>query len=167
MKPVSKEVVEQVRQRMGNIEEEEVPKLVEQMGEEQPIILAYLLAYGEEMIEDDQGFLLFLGANIWQMMSEGGRAPAKVSEEVLEEIEDNNVKLIQSQAEGSEDEQWNFAERLVSGFNQYNIMYFILEKILGESEDGGEIQEENIGIFVLCLMTVIDCFDRDHLSWVE
>lgn len=166
MKPVSEEVVENVLKRMEDIEEEDIPKLIEEMGKEQPIVLAYLLAYGEEMDEDDQGFLIFLGLNIWQMMSEGDHSPAKVSEELLEELEDKNIKMVESQAEESEDNLWNFSERLVNDYNQRNILMYVLGEIMEESEDEGAIQEENIGIFMLCLMTVIDCLDKDHLSWV-
>ena len=75
MKQVSEGVIENVLRRMENIVEEEVPKLVEQMGKEQPLVLAYLLAHGGEKTEEEQGFLIFLGLNVWLIMSEGERHP--------------------------------------------------------------------------------------------
>ena len=166
MKQVSEEVIENVLRRMENIVEEEVPKLVEQMGKEQPLVLAYLLAYGEEMGQDDQGLLILLGLNVWQMMSEGGHHPAKVSEDLLEELEDKNIKMLESRIEASEADLYNFAERLMNGYNQRNILDYILREIMeGPEGEGALSEDDHIGVFMLCLMTVIDCFDRDHLSW--
>ncbi|MEA1927894.1 MAG: hypothetical protein U9N73_06775 [Candidatus Auribacterota bacterium] len=165
MKQVSQEVIDNVISRMNNLEDEDVPRLIKNLGEEQPLILAYLMAYGEEMGEDDQGLLIFLGLNVWQMMSEGGYSPAKVSEEALEELEDKNIKMIESQVEASESEISNFAEDLMNGYNQRNIMEYILRTIMGG--EGSLKEGDHIGVVMLCLMTVIDCLDRDHLTWVD
>ena len=166
MKQVSEEVIENVIIRMNNIEEGDIPQLIDRMGGEQPIILAYLLAYGEEVGKDDRGLLMFLGLNVWQMMSEGGHPPAKVSEDVLEELEDKNIKMIEFQIEASEADLYNFAECLMDGYNQRNILDYILREIMeGPEGKGALMEDDHIGVFMLCLMTVIDCFDRDHLSW--
>ena len=160
MKTVSEETINSIQKRMEGMIPEDVTKLVERMGEEQPIILAYLLANGEEMTEDEQGFLIFLGINVWQMMSEGSQPPAKISEEILEETEDKNIKMVEYYGEESDAEQWDLAERLVNDYNQHKVLEYVLESIMEEPEEESVIQEDNIGIFMLCLKTVTDCFDR-------
>ena len=167
MKIVSEEIIENVLQRMEDIKERDAPGLITRMGEEQPIVLAYLMAYAKDLTEDEQGLLVLLGLNIWQMMSEDGPHPAKVSEEVIEEMEDKNVQMVEYQAEEFEFVQDDIAERLITGYNQRNILMYMLESIMEEPEDERVIQGDNIGIFMLCLKTVIDCFDRDHLSLVD
>ena len=87
---------------------------------------------------------------------------SKISELVLEEMEDKNIKMLEYWGTESDSEQWDFAERMVAGYNQRSILEYVLGEIM---EDEGEVQEENIGIFMLCLKTVIDCFDRDYLAW--
>jgi len=86
---------------------------------------------------------------------------------VIEEMEDKNVQMVEYQAEEFEFVQDDIAERLITGYNQRNILMYMLESIMEEPEDERVIQGDNIGIFMLCLKTVIDCFDRDHLSMVD
>jgi len=86
---------------------------------------------------------------------------------VIEEMEDKNVQMVEYQAEEFEFVQDDIAERLITGYNQRNILMYMLESIMDEPEDERVIQGDNIGIFMLCLKTVIDCFDRDHLSLVD
>ncbi|HDL64222.1 MAG TPA: hypothetical protein ENH12_02390 [Proteobacteria bacterium] len=57
---------------------------------------------------------------------------------------------------------------LMEGYNQRNIMDYILREIMeGPEGEGALSKDDHIGVFMLCLMTVVDCFDRDHLSWAS
>jgi hypothetical protein len=49
---------------------------------------------------------------------------------------------------------------LVTEYNQQKVLEYVLESIKDEPEDNPILQTENIGVFMLCLKTVIDCFDR-------
>jgi hypothetical protein len=68
---VSAEIVEQTWQRIAQTPPSDASILVNQMGKEQPYIMAYLLATADAEFEPHEGETLFyVGMVTWQMMKQ-------------------------------------------------------------------------------------------------
>ncbi|MCD6232566.1 hypothetical protein J7K28_08115 [Candidatus Aerophobetes bacterium] len=93
MDPIPLEVVERTWRKMSTMPLRELPKLVNLMKKQQPFVLVYLSAVGHKIFnQDEQEHLLYLGAVIWQIMSQGSKPLTKITGDVLDEVERKNIK---------------------------------------------------------------------------
>ena len=97
MKPISAEQIETTAQRLDQIQDDVVMEsLIDQFGDAQPVLLAYLMTIGEEDFnEDERELMLFLGMAIWQSMTEASDT-AQLTEESLAEAQTANLPLLES-----------------------------------------------------------------------
>ena len=66
--------MEKTWQRIGGMNPEEMPPLINIMKEQQPLILAYLMAVDHDVLnQDERELLLYLGVVVWQIMSQGSK----------------------------------------------------------------------------------------------
>jgi len=160
MEPISAEAVEKTWKRVASLSPRVAPKLIQRMTKEQPVILAYLLAVDHDIFNDDERqLLLYVGVVIWQIMSQGVQPLTMVSEAVLDAAERNNVKMAEY-LQGETEEGFLQATRMmISSYNQPEVLKYVVEAIMEEPEEGCVIRDENRGIMLLDLKTVIDCFD--------
>ena len=161
MNPIPADIVEKTWERMIGMAPEEAPEMIERMTQEQPLILAYLMAMGDELFNpDEQELLLFLGIVIWQLMQQGDTLLPVVTENMIDEIEESNFKMLEY-LEGEPEGDFNeTVSSMLENYNQKEILTHVLEAIMEEPEEGSEISEEHQGMMMIYLKTVIDCFDR-------
>ena len=70
--PVSDALVAEVWQEMAVMSASQIPGLIDQMQDEQPVLLAFLLALeGDELPQEEFEVILDLGIAVWQMMKRG------------------------------------------------------------------------------------------------
>lgn len=163
MKPIPKKIVEETWQKLGQISFPEVPKLVDELKNKQPLLLAYLLAVDHDILnEDERELLLYLGINIWKMMSKGDKPLKEVTEKSLKENEKNNESMVKYIADEPDFDKTviNIAEN----YNQKEILMYVIEALMENEpdEDGTycDIRDEYIGAMFMSLKTVIDCLDQ-------
>jgi hypothetical protein len=161
MNPIPADIVEKTWEKMIGMAPEEAPEMIERMTQEQPLILAYLMAMGDELFNpDEQELLLFLGIVIWQLMQQGDTLLPVVTENMIDEIEESNFKMLEY-LEGEPEGDFNeTVSSMLENYNQKEILTHVLEAIMEEPEEGSEISEEHQGMMMIYLKTVIDCFDR-------
>jgi hypothetical protein len=136
-------------------------EMVNRMSRQQPAVLAYLLAAGEGLLnKDEQELLFYLGLVVWQMMLQGDTPLSRVTAGALEKAQTENIRMLEFLVGKPFDE----VERTVAGmfkdYNQREVLKYVVEALTEEPEEGCLIQEENIGIMMVFLKTVVDCFDR-------
>lgn len=86
MEPVPAEIVEKTWKRMASLSPRTIPKLIQRMTKEQPVVLAYLMAVDDDILnQDERELLLYLGVVIWQIMSQGAKPLPRVTEEILDD----------------------------------------------------------------------------------
>jgi hypothetical protein len=160
MKPIGAAIVERTWKRLGGMSPEEAPAVIDAMGEEQPFVLAYLMAVGEELLtKDELGVLLHIGIVVWQAMTQGDEPLRMVSGEHLEAAEAKNFEMLEYLGEEREASFYRAAERMREGYNQREILKYILEALMEEPEEGPIIGDENIGVMFIHLKTVLDAMD--------
>ena len=163
MKPIPKKIVEETWQELGEISPFEVPKLVDKMKNEQPLLLAYLLAVDHDILnEDERELLLYIGINIWKMMSRGDKRLKKVTEKSLKKNEKNNENMIKYLAN-----EPDFDEAVINiaeNYNQKEVLKYVIEALMEDEPDENgtycNIRDEYIGAMFMSIKTVIDCLDQ-------
>jgi len=159
--PISPEIVEKIWKRMGGMSPQKVPKMINLMSKEQPFVLAYLMATGGNILnQDERELLLYLGIVVWQIMSQGNMPLPEITEQTLDEVEDSNMKMLESLEDESDSTFMAAVEKMINNYNQPEVLRYVVEALMEEPEEECLIRDENKGIIMIFLKTIIDCFDR-------
>ena len=162
MDPVPAHIVEKTWQEMGGLSERDIPKLIQMMQRKQPELLAYLLMVDEgDLHEDERELLVYLGVAVWQMMSQGKKRRPVVAFDALIAAEDRNLELIeQLQVQGSKPASFvAMAMKMVESYRQREVLRYVVEALIEESDEGPPVREESLGLLFIDLKTVIDALD--------
>ncbi|MBN1351740.1 hypothetical protein JXJ21_20160 [candidate division KSB1 bacterium] len=163
MKPISAKLVEQTWKRQAQLTPSKIQTVVRDFSESQPMILAYLMAMSDSLLnESESELLLYLGTTVWQMMEAGAHNIELVTETTLEEIEDKNMKMLEYLEGESEDDFIQTVEKIIEGYNQKEVLRYVVEALFESDEDDGqgEIRDEMIGQIFIFLKVIIDCLDQ-------
>lgn len=161
MNPISAEIVEKTWQEMNAMSPLEAPKMINKLTKEQPIILAYLMAVGHDFLnQDEQELLLYLGIVVWRIMSQGDSRLPKVSEKVLDSVDESNIKMLEYLEGESETEFAETIETIYHDYNQTEVLKYIVEALFEEDEEETKIRDEVKGMMFIYLKTVVDCLDK-------
>lgn len=178
MKEVPARVVEKVWGKMEKMSRSASAKMMEQMGQEQPMLLGYLGSVDEESLnEGERGILVYLGMFIWQAMKQAGGALPQVSEDVMVQAEAATVKQFENLAIQGETGSGGI-DAVFQACGQSELMDFALAALMeaagydeedesaggeeaGEPSEDGEdndavVRAENVPLLMLNLKTVVD-----------
>ena len=159
-KSISAEVVERTWQRIAGQSVKDAQKLVNRMSKEQPVVLAYLMAVDNDIFnQSEREVLLFLGVVVWQIMLQGTRPLPKVTEKILDKAEAGNLEMAEYLRGETEAGFEEATRKIIGGYKQPEVLQYVVEAIMEDTEESSPIREENKGIMLLDLKTVIDCFD--------
>jgi len=157
---ISAEVVERTWQRLAVQSARDAQKLINRMSKEQPVILAYLMAVDNDVFnQSEREVLLFLGVAVWQIMLQGNRPLPKVTEEILDNAEAGNLKMAEYLRGETEEGFEGATKKIIGSYRQPEVLRYVVEAIMEDTEESCPIREENKGFMFLDLKTVIDCFD--------
>ncbi len=160
MEPVPAEIVEKTWKRMASLSPRTIPKLIQRMTKEQPVVLAYLMAVDDDILnQDERELLLYLGVVIWQIMSQGAKPLPRVTEEILDDAEARNVKMAEYLQGETEEGLVEATRKIIGSYRQPEVLRYIVEAIMEEPEEDCLVRNDNKGIMLLDLKTVIDSFD--------
>jgi len=161
MEPISPEIVEKTWKKMAQMSSpQETQKMVTLMSKKQPFILAYLMAVGSDIFNQDERELLFyIGMNVWQMMFQGSTPLPKIKGKILDKTEKANMKMIEHLKDKADIEFIDSVEKIINNYSQPELLKYVIEALMEETEEGCQIRDENIGIMAIYLKTVIDCLN--------
>lgn len=81
---------------MSTMSWQEITELTNLMRKQQPFVLTYLLAAGHEIFnQGEREQLLYLGAVIWQIMSQGSKPLTKIIGDTLDGVEKENIEMLE------------------------------------------------------------------------
>ena len=144
MNPISSDIVEKTWKKVGGITPLKAQKMIDLMGKEQPLILAYLMASGDDILnQNERELLLYLGVVVWQIMSQGTTPLPEIADEILDEVENSNIKILENLEDESEAGFIETVETLMNNYNQPEVLRYIIEALMEESEEGCLIRDEN------------------------
>ncbi len=161
MDTISSEIVEKMYKRLGGMPPQEAPKMVNRMSKQQPLVLAYLMATGHDILnQDERELLLYLGMVVWQIMNQGTKSLPEITEKILDKAEDSNMKMLEYLDDESESGFIDTLEKIINNYNQPEVLRYVVEALVEEPKEESVIRDENIGIMMIFLKTVIDSFDK-------
>ena len=161
MNKISAEIVERTWKEMSTMSPLNYPKLINKFSKEQPFILTYLIAVdGQQFNEDERELLLYLGVVIWMMMSRGNNPLPKVTEKMIDDAEEKNIKMLEYLEGETETDFYEMTDTILQDYNQPEVLRYVVEALMEDDDEDVDIQEENIGLMMIYLKTVIDCFDK-------
>lgn len=119
------------------------------------------MAAGSDIFNlDERELLLYLGVVVWQIMSKGSTSLPKIKVKTLDKIENLNMKMIEYLKGKSYIEFIDNAENIINNYSQPEVLKYVIEALMEETEEGCLIRDENKGIVAIYLKTVNDCLNK-------
>ena len=135
-------------------------QLTQKIMEEQPLVMAYLMAVDNDSLnEEEREWLLFLGTAVWQMMAQGDAPLPQVTEQTVGHVEAANQRTFEALAGGSDEDAHTAMEKLLCDYNQPAALKYVIMASTKSAQNEG-IRQDNLGVLMLDLKTVIDCFNE-------
>lgn len=174
METISADTIEKTLPKMDKMSLSDVKKMMDLMGEEQPYVLAYLMAIGGESLNlDERELLVYLGTVVWQIMSKGSSLSppelglsasqevpiSQISGETLDTYEAKNWQMLEYLQGESDSDFVDTVEKIFENYPQPEVLKYVIEALMTEAEEGDAIREKNIGLMAIYLKTIIDCFN--------
>jgi hypothetical protein len=161
MKPVPVDLIEKTCEKMWRMSEKEAYRLTFDLEHQQPVLLAYLAAVDTELLNQDEREILFFNASlIWQIMLAANKNLPKISEDLLLACEAENLKLGESLKKADNVKFAGVIKSILKDYGQPELFRYVVAALLTEEEEDDLVRDENLGIIMLDLKTVIDCFDK-------
>ena len=157
---ISAEIVTQTWQRVAQTPTSGVEGLVEQMKDEQPVILAYLLAARSLPFNRHEFELVFyIGMVVWQIMRQSERPLRKVTRKKLRQFEEANEELFDRLGPGTGTDSARLTQLLAFKYPEPEVLRYITEAIVEEPlPDDAPIRDEYKGLAYVYLKTALDAF---------
>ena len=157
---ISAGAIEKTFTKMWNMSEDDAFKLSYVLQKEQPLLVAYLTVVDKDVLNQEEREILFYqGTVIWQIMSEAQKPLSQISEDTLLRIEDENRLLAESLKNADTVCFSDVVKKILPGYGQPEVFRYILAALLDKDNEDCMIRDENLGIIMLDLKTVIDCFN--------
>jgi hypothetical protein len=159
MDPISEEFVEKIWQEIAGFPPERATKEMHAMGKSQPDLLAFLLAYTDDLQQEVKELGIYIAFVVYKMFHDSaGKIPKISSKEIMARYDENALFL-----EGLEGTHEKIFDRIakVTGSKQPFVMKYVLEALMEDAEEEGiDLTEEDIGFLFIILKTEMEVLDN-------
>jgi len=159
MEKISAEIVRETWQALDEVDADCATEMANGMGKQQPVVLAYLMTATENysMNQDESELLIFLGLSIWKMMTRAEGPLPSVTPARLDEIEENNLKMLEYLAGESDEDFITTVEMIIDNYPQSEILRYVVDELMLNNQV--PVSDENKGHMLISLKTAIDCLN--------
>jgi hypothetical protein len=163
MGTISAEVVTQTWQRMSQVAVKDLPDLMAQLKDEQPVIMAYLLALDDlPFNQHEQQIIFYVGVVVWQMVKQSPKRLLKVTRKKLERAETANIDSLDRLASDTEADFASATRSMLERYEEPEVLRYIVEALMDEEEyyQSGDIpiRDEYRGLAFVHLKIALDAF---------
>jgi hypothetical protein len=159
MNSLSEEFVEKTWRQVAEFAPDRANKEMTAMGKNQPDLLAFLMAYTDDLRQEVKELAIYIGFVVYKMfLDSGGKIPRISSKEIMVTY-DENTRLIES-LEGAHEK---FIDRIagVQVSKQPYVMKYVLEALMEDTEeDGIDLTKDDIGSLFTLFKTEIEVLDK-------
>jgi hypothetical protein len=159
MDPLSEGFVEKTWQQVAAFTADRANKEMIAMGKHQPDLLAFLMAYTDDLQQEVKELAIYIAFVVYKMFHDSsGKIPKISSKEIMARY-DENIRFIES-IEGTHDK---LIDRIagVQVSKQPYVMKYVLEALMEDAEeDGIVLTEEDIGSLFILFKTEIEVLDK-------
>ena len=159
MDTLSEALVEKTWQQVAEFTPDRAGKEMHAMGKNQPDLLAFLMAYTDDLQQEAKELAIYIAFVVYKMFLDSGGKIPKISGKEIMAGYDENTRLIES-LEGAHE---NFIDRIagVQVSKQPYVMRYVLEALMEDAEeDGINLTEEDIGTLFILFKTEIEVLDK-------
>lgn len=134
--PISYETVTETWQRMADTPIDQAQRLVDQMEQEQPLALVYLLALDDyPFAQNEREIIFYIGAVIWQIMKQSQKPLQPVQEETLVRTEETNYKFLELLSEDTEADFMSATRNLIDNYAEPEVLRYLVEALMEDLDD--------------------------------
>lgn len=161
MDRISSESVEKAYAAICSLTEREAYRLSYDFQKGQPLLVAYLTAVDKDILNQEERELLFyLGAVVWKIMSSDPGEMPETNEDRLLNLEAANQKIADSLRTTDSVKFAEVVKKLLQACPQPEVFRYVVAALMDEDNDENSVRDENLGIIMLDLKTVIEYLDR-------
>jgi len=159
MDTLSEGFVEKTWQQVAEFNPDRANKEMTAMGKNQPDLLAFLMAYTEDLHQDVKELAIYIAFVVYKMfLDSSGKIPKISGKEIMARY-DENTRFVES-LEGADEK---FIDRIanIQVSRQPYVMKYVLEALMEDAEeDGMNLTEEDIGSLFMLFKTEIEVLDQ-------
>jgi hypothetical protein len=159
MDTLSEGFVEKTWQQVAEFTPDRANKEMIAMGKNQPDLLAFLMAYTDDLRQEVRELAIYIAFVVYKMFLDSGSQISRISSKEIMARYDENTRLIES-LEGAHEK---FIDRIASVqvSKQPYVMKYVLEALMEDAEeDGIDLTEEDIGSLFILFKTEIEVLDE-------
>ncbi|MGA7614018.1 MAG: hypothetical protein WBX15_02450 [Thermoanaerobaculia bacterium] len=151
---VDEATVESVLQEINQLDEASGNRIVEELGQKQPDLFAFVIAFSERFSPDASGLAIYLFIAIYRMFEKTHGSIRRIRPGRIERGYDQTTKAIRSLEQTAESFLDSPATTL--GGDEPWVTKYVLDAIFEDADPDHEIPEDDQGRMFLLLHTVID-----------
>jgi len=159
METLSEEFVEKIWQEVAGFSPDRATKEMHAMGKAQPDLLAFLLAYADDLQQEVKELAIYISFVVYKMFQNSSRKIRRITSREIMARHDENALFLE-QLEGAHEK---ILERIakVTVSKQPYVMKYVLEALMEDSgEDSVALTEDEIGLLFILLKTEIEVLDN-------
>lgn len=152
MQTIPEEIVERAWKKISDTPFEKMPKLVELMQKEQPVLVAFLMGMShDDLNQAERELQFYLGMVVWQIMRKGKPAPKFVPEQRVDELIERTEKMAEYLMGENDVDLVNSSLNIYENHNQRNVLRYVVEALFEDEEEfedefeEGEEEEDSEG----------------------
>lgn len=159
MDPLFEEFVEQSWQQIAVFNHERLTKEMHAMGKNQPDLLAFLMAYTDDLEQEVKELAIYIAFVVYKTFHDSAGKIPKISSKEIMAVYNENALLLED-LEGAPGKILDKIESLKVPRQPY-VMKYVLEALLEDAEEEGiGLTEEDIDFLFILLKTEIEVLDR-------
>lgn len=159
MDTLSEGFVEKTWQQVAEFTPDRANKKMLAMGKNQQDLLAFLMAYTDDLQQEVKELALYIAFVVYKMfLDSSGKIPKISSKEIMARYNEN-TRFMESLEETHE----KFIDRVASVqvFKQPYVMRYVLEALMEDAEeDGIDLTEESISSLFILFKTEMEVLDK-------
>jgi hypothetical protein len=156
---LSEALVEKTWQKVAEFTPDRANKEMHAMGKNQPELLAFLMAYTDDLHQEVKELAIYIAFVVYKMFLDSRGKIPKISGKEIMAAYDKNTRFMENLGGAN----GKFIERIVGiqVSKQSYVMKYVLEAIMEDSaEDGIDLTEEDIGLLFILFKTEIEVLDK-------
>lgn len=127
----------------------------------QTLLMTYLSAVDKEILnQEEREILFYLGAVAWKIMFSESQIKQETNQDRLLNIESSNQKLAESLRNSGVVKFADVVKVLLKDCSQPEVLRYIIAALMDEDNAENSVRDENLGIIITDLKTVIEYLDR-------
>lgn len=156
MKKITPELVDNIVVNFEQLTDEKIESLIQELEQQQPASLAYILSEDFEALGDEESEILLLDAlMLWQIINQGYEEVNVPDSEKVDQLQFDNWKTSEELKATKGQSFDDFVEPMIADYPEDELLYFVLDTLIDEDDEEDMNSESKLPIFI-ALKTLCD-----------